>query len=94
VGGGARGGRRPARGVGGPGAGALDEEAQVGPRAVVSAGCRIESGSEVADSVLLDGCTVGRDALVRNSILAPGVEVAPGARLVDTVVGRDERVPA
>jgi len=73
---------------------AIDEEAQVGPRAVVSSGCSVERGAEVSDSVLLAGCTVGRDALVRNSILAPGVEVAPGARLVDTVIGRDERVSA
>jgi len=72
----------------------IDEQAQVGPRAVVSSGCSIERGAEVSDSVLLEGCTVGSDALVRNSILSPGVEVAPGARLVDTVVGRDERVPA
>lgn len=72
----------------------IDEEAQVGPRAVVSSGCSVDRGAEVGDSVLLEGCTVGRDALVRSSILAPGVEVAPGARLVDTVVGRDERVHA
>jgi mannose-1-phosphate guanylyltransferase len=75
-----------------PGA-AIDGEAELGPRAVVSAGCRIERGAEVGDSVLLEGCTVGRDALVRGSILAPGVEVEPGARLVNAVVGRDERVP-
>lgn len=76
-------------------AGALiDERASVGPRAVVSAGCRVERGAEVGDSVLLDGCTVGRDARVEGSILAPGAEVEPGARLVNTVVGRDERVPA
>jgi mannose-1-phosphate guanylyltransferase len=73
---------------------AIDEEASVGPRAVVSAGCRVERGAEVEDSVLLEGCTVGRDALVRRSILAPGAEVEPGAQLVDIVVGRDERVPA
>jgi mannose-1-phosphate guanylyltransferase len=72
----------------------IDEEASVGPRAVVSGGCRIERGAEVEDSVLLAGCTVGRDAVVRGSILAPGVEVEPDAQLVDTVVGRDERVPA
>lgn len=73
---------------------AIDEEAKVGPRAVVSGGCRIERGAEVGDSVLLEGCTVGRDALVQGSILAPGAEVEPGAQLVDAVVGRDERVPA
>jgi NDP-sugar pyrophosphorylase family protein len=72
----------------------IDEEASVGPRAVVSGGCRVERGAEVEDSVLLEGCTVGRDALVRGSILAPGAEVEPGAQLVNAVVGRDERVPA
>ncbi|HYQ78354.1 MAG TPA: NDP-sugar synthase [Solirubrobacterales bacterium] len=72
----------------------IDEEAKVGPRAVVSGGCRVESGAEVGDSVLLDGCTVGRGALVQGSILAPGAEVEPGAQLVNAVIGRDERVPA
>jgi len=72
----------------------IDEEASVGPRAVVAGGCRVSRGAEVEDSVLLDGCTVGRDALVRGSILAPGAEVEPGAQLVDAVIGRDERVPA
>jgi mannose-1-phosphate guanylyltransferase len=72
----------------------IDEEAKLGPRAVVSGGCRIERGAEVGDSVLLEGCTVGRDALVQGSILAPGAEVEPGAQLVDAVIGRDERVPA
>jgi mannose-1-phosphate guanylyltransferase len=71
----------------------IDEEAQVGPRAVVSAGCMVERGAEVSDSVLLQGCTVARDALVQGSILAPGAEVEPGAVLRNAVVGRDERVP-
>jgi mannose-1-phosphate guanylyltransferase len=73
---------------------AIDEEAQIGPRAVISTGCRVERGAEVSDSVLLDGCTVARDALVQGSILAPGAEVEPGAVLRNAVVGRDERVPA
>ncbi|MFL5897465.1 MAG: sugar phosphate nucleotidyltransferase [Solirubrobacterales bacterium] len=76
-----------------PGA-SVDEEAAVGPRAVVASGCRVERGAMVRNSVLLAGCTVGRDALVDGSILAPGVEVDAGAVLRDTVVGRDERVPA
>jgi mannose-1-phosphate guanylyltransferase len=73
---------------------AIDEEAKLGPRAVVSGGCRIERGAEVGDSVLLEGCTVGRGALVQGSILAPGAEVEPGAQLVNAVIARDERVPA
>lgn len=72
----------------------IDEEAEVGPRAVVGSDCRVERGAVVSDSVLLDGCVVGRDALVRDSILAPGARVEPGAQLVNAVIGRDERVPA
>jgi mannose-1-phosphate guanylyltransferase len=74
-----------------PGA-TIAEDAKVGPRAVVSAGCRLEAGAEVSDSVLLDGCTVGEGARVRESILAPGARVDPGAQLVDAVIGRNERV--
>jgi mannose-1-phosphate guanylyltransferase len=68
--------------------------ATVGPRAVVGPGCRVESGAQVIDSVLLEGCTVGEGARVAGSILAPGVEVAPGAELEGAVVGAREKVPA
>lgn len=70
------------------------ESATVGPRAVLGPGCRVRSGAEVRESVLLDGCVVGENAHVAGSILSPGVEVAPGAILGGAVVGRDERVPA
>jgi mannose-1-phosphate guanylyltransferase len=72
----------------------VDAEARVGERAVISSGCRIEAGAELSETVLLDGCTVGEGARVERSILAPGATVEAGAQLVDTVVGRDERVPA
>ncbi len=67
---------------------------EVGPRAVVAAGCEVAAGAEVSDSVLLDGCTIGADARVQGSILAPGARVEPAAQLVNAVVGRDERVSA
>jgi mannose-1-phosphate guanylyltransferase len=72
----------------------VDPEARLGRRAVVSAGCRIEAGAEVSETVLLDGCTVGAGARLERSILAPGATVDPEAELVNTVVGRNERVPA
>ena len=68
-------------------------EATVGPRAVLGAGCRVEAGAEVRDSVLLDGCRVGADARVNGSILSAGVEVAPGESLEGAIVGEGERVP-
>jgi mannose-1-phosphate guanylyltransferase len=77
------------------GAGAeVARDATVGPRAVVSSGCRIASGAEVRGSVLLDGCSIGAGARVTDSVLAPGVAVAAGASLADAVVGRDEIVSA
>jgi mannose-1-phosphate guanylyltransferase len=66
----------------------------VGPRAVVSSGCRVAAGAAVRDSVLLEGCTVEEGARVSGSVLAPGVTVEAGAELSGAVVGRDERVPA
>ena len=68
--------------------------AEVGPRAVVAAGCRVGTGAEVAGSVLLADSSVGDDARVNDSILAPRAAVEAGAVLAGAVVGRDERVPA
>src|SRR6185312_14831350 len=72
----------------------LADDAEVGPRAVLGAGCRVGQGARVRDSVLLDGCVVGAGASVSDSILSAGVTVPDGARLEGAVVGEDERVPA
>jgi mannose-1-phosphate guanylyltransferase len=77
----------------GPGA-ELSPGASVGPRAVIGPGCRVAAGAEVRGSVLLGNGEIGEGARVQDSVLAPGVAVAPGAVLADTIVGRDERVPA
>lgn len=77
------------------GAGAeIEAGASVGPRAVISPGCRIAAGAEVRDSVLLDGCVVGAGARVTGSVLAAGVTVDAGAEVDGVIVGSDERVPA
>jgi mannose-1-phosphate guanylyltransferase len=68
--------------------------ATIGPRVVLSDGCRIAAGAKIHDSVLLEGCTVGEGARVSGSILSAAVDVAPVANLEGAVVGRDERVPA
>jgi mannose-1-phosphate guanylyltransferase len=72
----------------------IAESAVIGPRVVVGPGCRVASGVELRESVLLEGCSLGMGATVVGSILSAGVEVADGAHLDGTVVGRDERVPA
>ncbi len=76
------------------GAGAeIADGATVGPRVVVSPGCRIAGGAAVRDSVLLDGCEIGPGARVSGSVLAAGVTVDAGAEVDGAIVGRDERVP-
>jgi mannose-1-phosphate guanylyltransferase len=72
----------------------VSDGATVGPRAVISPGCRVEAGAEVTDSVLLAGCSVGEGAAVRGAILSAGVEVADGAQLEGAVVGSGESIPA
>jgi mannose-1-phosphate guanylyltransferase len=67
-------------------------DAVIGPRAVVSAGCRVEAGAEIRDSVLLDRSVVGAGARVSGSILAPGAEVGAGMSVDGTVAGRREKV--
>ena len=72
----------------------IAESAVIGPRVVLRPGCRVESGAEIRESVLLGDCAVGPGATISGSILSTGVEVAPGATLDGAAIGRDERVPA
>jgi mannose-1-phosphate guanylyltransferase len=68
-------------------------DATVGPRAVVSPGCRVGARAEVAESVLLDGSEVGDGARVVGSILSPGARVPAGAEVEGAVAAANERVP-
>ena len=77
----------------GPGS-AVAESARLGPRAVVSAGCSVGPGAEVAGSVLLADCEVGEGALVIDSVLGAGATVAAGVEVRGALVGAHERVGA
>jgi mannose-1-phosphate guanylyltransferase len=72
----------------------VDGEATIGPRAVVGPGCRVAAGAELRQSVLLDGCTVGENARIVDSIVAPAAEVAAGAIVEGAVAAEGERIPA
>jgi mannose-1-phosphate guanylyltransferase len=73
---------------------AVAESARIGPRAVVSAGCSVGPGAEVAGSVLHPGCEVGEGARVNGSVLGAGTVVEPGAEVDGVMVGAGERVGA
>jgi mannose-1-phosphate guanylyltransferase len=68
----------------------LAGDAVVGPRVVVSPGCRVGAGVELRESVLLDGSEVGDGARVSGSILSPGARVPAGAEVEGAVAAADE----
>lgn len=69
-------------------------DATIGPRAVISPGCRVGAGAEVRESVLLDGCAVGENARVVGSVLSPGAAVAAESAVEGVVAGEGERLPS
>jgi glucose-1-phosphate adenylyltransferase len=49
--------------------------------AVVSPRVLVESGAEVEDCVLLDGCRIGRNARVRRAVIGAGAVIEDGAEI-------------
>jgi mannose-1-phosphate guanylyltransferase len=72
----------------------LAGDAAVGPRAVVSPGCRVGAGAELRESVLLEGSEVGEGARLTRSILSPGARVPAGAEVEGAVAAADEMLSA
>ncbi len=69
--------------------------AAVGARAVIGRATAIGDHARVTGSVLLSDCTVGREAEIREAILASGVAVGAGARIgAGSVVGAGARIEA
>jgi len=62
----------------------------VGP-ATIGAECVIDSSAVVCGSVLWDGCHVGREAVIDQSVLSQGVWVAPGRSVAQVAAGWPKR---
>jgi NDP-sugar pyrophosphorylase family protein len=77
----------------------IDPEAHFSGTCVLGANCRVERGARLRGAVLWDGVTVGDSALVRDSVIANDVSLAPASRTVNKLVARlrrgsgDDRVP-
>jgi mannose-1-phosphate guanylyltransferase len=68
-------------------------QAAIGARAVIARASSVGERAEVSGSVVLAGCSIGSDALVFDSILAPGVRVGEGARVgPGVVIGEGARI--
>ena len=59
-------------------------------------GCFIAEGSEVygtvRHSVISTGCSIGKGALVEDSVVMPGVVIEPGAIVRHAILGENSRV--
>jgi glucose-1-phosphate adenylyltransferase len=49
----------------------------------------ISRGAEVIDSMITDGCTIGKGALIECSVLSPGVQIQAGAVVRESVILTD-----
>jgi NDP-sugar pyrophosphorylase family protein len=58
--------------------------------ALVGARTRIADGVRLKRSVIGADCVVGAGAVVRDSVVLDGVDLAPGTELVHAVMGRDD----
>lgn len=63
----------------------LAAEARIGPYAILGAGCRVEAGAEVRESVLWDGVQIGAGVRVVRCVLGTGVHVQANDALWDVM---------
>ncbi len=68
----------------GPGV-TLGEDVHLGPYAVLGAGCQLDTGAIVRESVLWEGVHLGAHAQVEGCVLGTGVHVPAGQRLEQKV---------
>ena len=67
----------------------IDDDAKI-------ANCFVAEGSEiygsVRHSIISIGCTVGKDAVVEDSVVMPGVVIEPGAIVRHAILGENSRI--
>jgi len=71
----------------GPGT-VIDPSARFTGTSILGANCRVEAGARLRGVVLWDGVTVAESAIVRDSVIADGVSLAPASRTVGKLVAR------
>ncbi len=67
--------------------------ARLAGRNVIGAGCRIEYGASLTDTILWDDVTIGAGARLENVVLGHGVRIGPGVQLPPgTLVASGEKI--
>lgn len=71
----------------------VGEGAAVGPHVVAAAGVDVGDRADIAGSMLSSGCRVGPGAVLIDSLLAEGVDLAAGSETVSMTLGPQHPVP-
>ena len=67
----------------------IDEDAKI-QNAFVAEGCEVYG--TVKHSIISVGCTIGKGAVVEDSVVMPGVVIEPGAIVRHAILGEDSKV--
>ena len=67
----------------------IDEDAKI-KNAFVAEGCEVYG--TVKHSIISVGCTIGKGAVVEDSVVMPGVVIEPGAIVRHAILGEDSKV--
>jgi mannose-1-phosphate guanylyltransferase/mannose-1-phosphate guanylyltransferase/phosphomannomutase len=72
----------------------VDDSATVEGDVFIGDSCEIEAGVRLTGPVVIGaGCRVGENSAIRESILWPGTDIAPGTVLIDAVTGTRPLAP-
>ncbi|MFQ5673831.1 MAG: sugar phosphate nucleotidyltransferase [Nitrospinales bacterium] len=67
----------------------ISENARVGPCAVLGDHCEVQDGAVVEHSVCWERAVIGRNAVIRQSIIGAGVHVTANATVIDRSISGD-----
>jgi len=65
-------------------AAAIPDTCRIGPHTSIGSACALGDGACVEDAIVMDGASIGRDAVVRHAVIGAGARVPDGARLEGT----------
>lgn len=71
----------------------IDETASVNPLSVIGRNCSVGSGSNINGSILFDGVTIGKNCIIKNSIISYNAVIGDNVVIEDNaVIGDNTRI--
>jgi len=71
----------------------LGDDVKIMPNTVVGSNCKIAKGTSISGSIVFDGCSIGKDCIIRNSIIAGNVKVGNNVKIEgNSIIGDNSTV--